>query len=119
MKKILFPLLFTFLMTSCATELNSEVTEKTPQAFDGLWSESGETDGYSWYLNYRFENGSYVMEGYPPIYRVGSYELLDESNGVYLVKIHNDELGDTQLEMTLSEDGNVLSWGTHIFNRVE
>ncbi len=46
-------------------------------SLQGVWRASGNVgEGLSWYLKYTFKNGTYTMEGYPPILEEGTYTII-------------------------------------------
>lgn len=121
MKTKLF--LLVILLIGCqstpeTTQVELEQRETT-QDIEGTWRVSGMfDDGFSWFSEYTFDDGSFRMQGYPPIDKEGTYTILSEDGNTFLVEIYPNEQDPYEASFTVAEDGSTLEWNQQIYTRV-
>jgi len=90
--------------------------------FEGKWSQSGGDENFSWYINYTFSWGTYSFEGYPPTSGGGTYSIVSEENGNYILELrpHGEAGEESSLaDLRVSEDGQTLDWAGSKYSRVK
>lgn len=90
-----------------------------PGIIVGKWRASGQLDppdGMSWYAQYDFrKDGTFVMEGYPPISVTGKWEVIEQDRRKYRLLLTEQKMGTSTWpdkdEWIDLADESVMKWG--------
>lgn len=86
---------------------------KTNEEFiQGTWYLSGENDGHSWFLEWKFERGSFVLKGYPPLFQEGKYRIVKTEKKKLTVELYEQKgnfgTENSRIEIIIDKDKNSL-----------
>lgn len=87
------------------------------QPFEGQWSASGSENNFSWYTTYTFKQGAYTISGYPPLSEKGTYTITTAVDQTFTLRLQPTQADPEktepyEIEMELSDDGQILQLGT-------
>jgi hypothetical protein len=84
MKRLLLTVLLCLLLAGCAP------SDPNLKFIQGTWTAAGDQgEGHSWYLEWKFANGSFEMSGYPPIYQAGKYRMKASEGGSLTLELYS------------------------------
>ena len=93
--------LFLFLVASACKE-----THPTETFIQGSWTFNETVDDFASYQTWTFTDGKFTMDGYPPIWREGPYEVLEaDEDHIKLKLTDNAEEGNGEpFDMVINID---------------
>ncbi len=84
---VLFSIHFSYPDSSVSSVETTDIqtAESREPSLYGTWERSGvEDETIQWFIRYTFdEDGTFLKEGYPPIYESGNYRIVSEKEGFY------------------------------------
>lgn len=98
-------------LLACSTLLPLDPNE---QALQGSWTQTmDQGDGHTSFLTWTFDHGRFEVQGYPPLYQTGHYEVVDRHANGLVLRLY-DQSGDwptaeRQVTIVLAEDGQSLT----------
>lgn len=96
-----------FFLTSLFS-CNIEMSENE-KFIQGTWYFSEEvSEGFSSFQKWQFEKGTFTMEGYPPIHRKGSYQVIFDEENIIRLSLKEDENKEQILKLTLDKENQAL-----------
>ncbi len=64
------------------------------QYIQGSWEASGDLgEGHSWFLKWTFNNGTFSVDGYPPLQQTGHYRVKSSIGSTLTIEL-TDQKGD-------------------------
>ena len=84
------------LLAAAACPLSLRNMGPNEQFVQGAWRAAGnlgneEEASHAWFLEWKFENGSFEQTGYPPITQKGKYEVLDDRDDLLRLRLYDQE----------------------------
>jgi hypothetical protein len=87
MQKSALPLILAlFLLTGCLP------LDPNDQYIQGAWQAAGDLgEGHSWYLKWTFKNGTFSVDGYPPLTQTGNYRVKSSIGSALTLELTNQK----------------------------
>lgn len=87
-------------------------TKASESNIEGTWRAAGDHgNGHTWYLQWKFVDGEFEMQGYPPILQKGKYRIAEQTEGkislVLFDQSGNFGAAERTIEVTLAPDGTI------------
>lgn len=82
----LWIILMAVLLSACVP------LDPNDQYIQGTWQAAGDLgEGHSWYLKWTFKNGTFSVEGYPPLTQTGNYRVKSSVGSTLTVELTNQK----------------------------
>jgi hypothetical protein len=84
------------------------------QTIQGSWQAAGDQgEGHSWYLKWTFKNGTFSVEGYPPLTQTGNYRVKSSIGSSLTLELTNQKgdwpTDDREIIILIDKTNNTLT----------
>ena len=99
-------------------------TDAGEERLHGIWRVAGERDGHAWFLQWKFEDGTFEQRGYPPVLQKGRYRITKFEGDRLIIELSDQEgtFGTANRTMRIAFDASdeaIAIDGRFGFKRIE
>ena len=119
---------FILLLAIACSSIFGLMNNENEKFIQGKWQVAGEHmsnsgESHTWFLEWEFENGRFIQNGYPPILQEGNYKIIESKDNTLKLKLYrqNGTFGEKDSELIIvidREKENLRIDGKNQFTKV-